>query len=103
MASISNRRFRAMLACSGRVGWLGVLFFGACAVGARAQQQDPKAREMVQVAMQTELDASRDDHSRWEYKDLYKGESGEKILRVVETSKGALKKKVEENGRRLSP
>src|SRR5260221_10706283 len=102
MASISNRRFRAMLASSGRVGWLGVLFFGACAVGVRAQQPDAKALEMVRVATQTELDASRDDHSRWEYKDVYKGEAGEKVFRVVETGKGSLKKKVEEDGRQLS-
>ena len=40
--------------------------------------------------------------SRWEYKDVYKGQSGEKVMRVIETGKGALKKTVEENGRPLT-
>jgi hypothetical protein len=55
------------------------------------------------MAVQTELDASRNDHSRWEYKDVYKGASGEKVFRVIETDKGTVKKKIEENGRPLTP
>ncbi|CAN5582608.1 hypothetical protein BH10ACI4_BH10ACI4_08610 [soil metagenome] len=83
------------------IAWVSVLALG---VGtATAQQQDPKAREMVRVAMQVELDASRDDHSHWAYKDVYKGASGEKVMRVVETGQGALKKTIEENGRPLTP
>ncbi|MCU1323318.1 MAG: hypothetical protein JWM43_2967 [Acidobacteriaceae bacterium] len=83
------------------MAWLGVAVLG---VGTGyAQQQDLKAREIVRVAMQVELDASRDDHSHWAYKDIYKGASGEKVMRVVETGQGALKKKVEENGRVLTP
>ncbi len=68
-----------------------------------AQAQDTKAKELVRVAVQTELDASRDDHSHWAYKDVYKGESGEKVMKVVETGKGALKKTVAEDGRPLTP
>jgi hypothetical protein len=67
------------------------------------RQQDTRAQEIVRVATQTEMDACREDHSRWEYKDFYKGESGAKVLLVVETGRGALKKKVEEDGRPLSP
>ena len=69
----------------------------------QAQARDLKARELVRAAMQTELDASRDDHSHWAYKDVYKGESGEKVMKVVETGKGALKKTVAEDGRALTP
>jgi len=85
--------------------WVGVLVFSLCALAARAQQQesqDAKAQEMVRVAMKTELDASRDDHSHWEYKDTYRNAEGESIFRVVETAKGALKKKIEHNGRSLN-
>jgi hypothetical protein len=70
--------------------------------GALAQEQDATARDLVRVATQTELDASRDDHSRWEYKDVYRSSDGEKVFRVVETGNGSLKKKVEENGRPLT-
>ena len=67
------------------------------------RQQDSRAQEIVRVATQTEIDASREDHSHWEYKDFYKGESGAKVLLVVETGKGSLKKKVEADGRPLTP
>ena len=98
---------------SKRLGWLGVALLaaglaGAQEVGAReggakqdAQKQD--AYELVRVAVQTELDANRNDRSRWEYKDVYKGASGEKVSRVIETDKGTVKKKIEENGRPLTP
>jgi len=82
--------------------WLGVLALAIGVVGVRAQQQDPKAQQMVRVAMQVELDASRDDHSHWEYKEVYKGLEGVKVFRVVETGKGSLKKKLEESGRPLT-
>ena len=42
--------------------WLGALVLGAGVVGVRAEQQDLRAQGIVRVAMQTELDASRDDH-----------------------------------------
>jgi hypothetical protein len=85
-----------------RFGWVGLLVAGVVVGPTWGQQQNLKAQEMVRVAMQTELNASRDDHSHWEYKDVYTGESGEKVLRVVETGKVSLKKKVQENGQPLT-
>jgi hypothetical protein len=85
-----------------RFGWVGLLAAGVVVGPTWGQQQNLKAQEMVRVAMQTELNASRDDHSHWEYKDVYTGESGEKVLRVVETGKVSLKKKVQENGQPLT-
>jgi hypothetical protein len=84
-----------MMASVGLILMLGV----GCGWG---REQDSRAQEIVRVATQTEIDASRDDHSRWEYKDFYKSESGAKVLLVVETGKGSLKKKVEEDGRPLT-
>jgi hypothetical protein len=93
---------------SKRLGWLGVALLAAgaaCAqeVGAREGGAKQDAYDSVHIAVQTELDASRNDHSRWEYKDVYKGASGEKVFRVIETDKGTVKKKIEENGRPLTP
>ena len=61
-------------------------------------KQDIKTLEMVRLATQTELEASANDHSHWEYKDSYRSPDGEKLMRVVETGKGALKKVVERDG-----
>ena len=88
-----------------RLGGLAVLAFAACAAcgtGMQAQQQDSRAHALVKLAVQTELDASRNDHSHWQYKDVYQGESGEKVMRVIETGEGALKKTVELNGHALT-
>jgi len=66
-------------------------------------KQDIKTLEMVRLATQTELEASANDHSHWEYKDSYRSPDGEKLMRVVETGKGALKKVVERDGLSLTP
>lgn len=72
--------------------------------GAQAQQQDRKAQEMVRAAVHAELAEDAADHSRWEYRDEYRKAQGEAtVFRVVETGKGVLKKKVEENGHSLTP
>jgi hypothetical protein len=70
---------------------------------AQQQQQDTRAQEMVRTAVQTELAADRDDHSHWEYKDSYDSpDTGKTLSWVVETEQGALKKKVEQDGRPLN-
>ena len=78
-----------------RSGWLGVLMLGVVVVGARAQQQDAKAQEMVRSAMKTELAADANDHTHWQYRDVNRNAEGESVYRVVETGHGAVKKKVE--------
>ena len=85
-----------------KFGWVGVLALCWC-VGMRAQQrQDPKAQEMVRSAMQTELAADSNDYMHWQYRDVNRNAAGETVYRVVETSHGSVKKKIQAGGRPLS-
>ena len=66
------------------------------------QQQDKHAQALVRAAVQSELVADRNDHSRWQYRDLdRKPEQGEALYQVVETDHGAVKKKLQQDGRPL--
>jgi hypothetical protein len=81
-----------------------VLAMGAAAPAQTAAKQDPRAQEMVRVASRTELTAADNDHSHWEYKDVYrKPGAGETVSRVVETGKGSVSKKLSVNGQPLTP
>jgi hypothetical protein len=72
--------------------------------GLHAQpQQDARAQQIVSTAVQTELAADRDDHSRWQYRDLDRKPDGEALYQVVETDHGSLKKKLKQNGQPLTP
>ena len=82
--------------------WLGVLVLAVGVVGAHAQQQDAKAQAMVRAAVQTELAEDANDHTHWQYRDVNRNVEGESVYRVVETSHGAVKKKIEAGGRPLS-
>ena len=64
-------------------------------------KQDPRAQQMVRVAVQTELAADRDDHSHWQYRDLERKPDGEAFYQVVETDRGWVKKKLQQNGHAL--
>lgn len=66
-------------------------------------KQDPRAQQMVRVAVQTELAADRDDHSHWQYRDLDRKPEGEALYQVVETERGEVKKKLRQNGHALGP
>lgn len=68
-----------------------------------AQQQDPHAQQLVRVAVDTELAADHDDHSRWRYRSDVRRSEGAFLYEVVETDHGSIKKKIQENGRPLSP
>jgi hypothetical protein len=68
----------------------------------RAEQQDVRAQSIVRKAVQTELAASRDDHSRWQYKDADHKPDGMTVFIVVETDHGSVKKAIERNGQPLS-
>jgi hypothetical protein len=73
-------------------------------LGLHAQpQQDTHAQELVRTAVQTELAADRDDHSRWQYRDLNRRPDGEFLYYVVETDHGSVKKKLKQNGQPLTP
>jgi hypothetical protein len=66
------------------------------------QQQDNHAQALVRAAVQTEIAADRNDHSRWQYRDLdRKPGEGESLYQVVETDHGAVKKKLQQDGRPL--
>jgi len=87
-----------------RLWCVGALVLAVGSVGVQGQQQDPKAEQIVKVAEQTELDAAANDHSLWQYRDVdRKPFLGETVSRVVETAHGSVSKKVELNGRPLSP
>jgi hypothetical protein len=62
------------------------------------QAQD--AKQIVQEAVNAELKAGREDHSHWRY---IKTEKGNKKSVVVETEFGAIGKRIQENGRPVTP
>jgi hypothetical protein len=70
---------------------------------AQAQQakQDPRAQAIVRVAVQTELDADKADHSRWRYRSEVRRADGESLYIVVDTDTGSVKKKVQQDGKPL--
>ncbi|MEO6803576.1 MAG: hypothetical protein ABI197_10085, partial [Granulicella sp.] len=61
--------------------------------------QSPK--EIVQQAVNTELAASRNDHSLWRYRQEEKVPV-HTVSIVVETSRGSISQKIEQNGRPLT-
>jgi hypothetical protein len=80
------------------------VLFSGLSLGLQAQlQQDLHAQSIVRTAVQTELDADRDDHSHWRYRSLYRKPEGEALYQVVETDRGQVKKKVKYNGQPLTP
>jgi hypothetical protein len=64
---------------------------------------DGQAQQLVKVAVDTEIAADRDDHSRWRYRSTVRRPEGEFVYQVVETDQGSVKKKVRQNGQPLSP
>lgn len=56
--------------------------------------------QIVQTAVNTELDASRSDHSLWRYRDQQR--DANKVSIVVETAKGSVKRLIEKNGAPLT-
>ena len=70
---------------------------------AQATSRDPRAPQIVRSAVQTELDADRNDHSRWRYRSTVRHPDGESVYLVVETDHGSIKKKIRQNGQPLTP
>jgi len=65
--------------------------------------QDAHAQQLVRKAVDIELAADRDDHSRWRYRSTVRRAEGESVYQVVETDLGSVKKKVQQNGQPLTP
>jgi hypothetical protein len=64
-------------------------------------QSGKDAKEIVRSAMQTELAADLNDHSRWHYRDAQK-DGVETVSIVVETDHGSVKRLISRGGRPLS-
>jgi hypothetical protein len=76
-------------------GAVGVVLWASARV---SQAQD--AKQIVQQAVNAELAANRNDQSHWRYK---KREDGGDVSIVVETENGAISRRVEENGKPITP
>jgi hypothetical protein len=64
--------------------------------------QDAKpAKEIVKSAMQAELDADKNDHSRWRYRDAKK-DGTDTVSIVVETAQGSVRRVITKNGQPLT-
>ncbi len=64
--------------------------------------QDAKpAKEIVRTAMQAELAADKNDHTRWRYR-VAKKDGTDTVSIVVETDHGAVKRTIMKNGRPLT-
>ena len=87
--------------CTFVVSVLSVGLFAGTS-NAQAQTQDPQVQQRVRTAVKTELEADRNDHSRWQYLSTVRRPEGEFVYHVVETDNGSVKKKIRENGQPLS-
>jgi hypothetical protein len=91
------------MTASARLFGLGLLTLVGVVAAQGQAKQDPKAQEIVRVAAQTELNASKTDNSLWQFKDVDKKTDGTTtVTRVVETEHGAISRKIEVNGRPVS-
>ncbi|HEU4635080.1 MAG TPA: hypothetical protein VFS41_02815 [Edaphobacter sp.] len=82
---------------------VSLLSFSLFVPALRAQSPpDPHAQQIVRTAVNTEIAADRDDHSRWRYRSTVRRPEGEFVYEVVETDQGSIKKKIRENGKPLS-
>jgi hypothetical protein len=78
--------------------WLVLALLTGCSVAARGQD----AKGIVGQAVQTELAASRDDHSLWLYYEVDRKPSASVAQWVAETNNGNLRRVLRKNGRPLS-
>jgi len=78
-----------------------ILLILLCASAIRAQQRTPQ--QIVQAAVQTELQADRDDHTAWIYRDHEVTPGQDTLYLVAESPEGTVKRKIEEHGHPLTP
>jgi hypothetical protein len=96
-------RFSLRLVALGGLLLAGVLPLRANgANGAKAKKDGAKdAKEVVQTAMQAELAADKNDHTRWRYRDAKK-DGVDTVSIVVETKDGSVRRVIMRNGQPLS-
>lgn len=78
----------------------------ACAqagVSASSQANDPRAKQMIQAAVRSELAAADNDHSLWDFRDHDKTADKDAIYRVIDTPAGELRRMTELDGRPVDP
>jgi hypothetical protein len=71
-------------------------------MSAQIAHQDPQIQQQIRSAVEIELAADRDDHSRWQYRSLRRRPEGESLYLMVETDHGSVKKKIQQDGKPLS-
>lgn len=81
----------------------GLLLMMSLLVGrSTLHAQDAKpAKEIVRTAMQAELAADKNDHTRWRYR-VAKKDGTDTVSIVVETDHGSVKRTIMKNGRSLT-
>jgi hypothetical protein len=84
--------------CFRLAGCTGFLF--AALMQSSSQDARP-AKEIVRTAMQAELAADLNDHTRWRYRDSQK-DGADTVSIVVETDHGSVKRLIARNGQPLS-
>src|ERR1700730_2034292 len=83
---------------SGLVVLGGLLLAGLLPLHANGTKD---AKEIVRAAMQAELSADLNDHTRWRYRDAKK-DGTDTVSIVVETAQGSVKRMISRNGRPLN-
>jgi hypothetical protein len=82
-----------------RLGGCTVLVFSGVL---QSPSQDARpAKEIVRIAMQAELTADLNDHTRWRYRDSQK-DGTDTVSIVVETDHGSVKRLINRNGQPLN-
>src|ERR1700677_2830015 len=76
----------------------GFLLAGSWTVCAQSTKD---AKEIIRTAMQAELSADLNDHTRWRYRDAKK-DGADAVSIVVETAQGSVKRMISRNGRLLN-
>ncbi len=81
-----------------------VLVCACFAAGQAPRSAEPEsiAQNLVQRAVNVELDAARTDHSLWHYRMAEKQED-DSVYEVVETAQGSVKQKLQQAGQPLTP
>jgi hypothetical protein len=89
--------------CSRLIVVTGCLLSGCLPLGAKGihGQETRAPKEIVRVAMEAELAADLNDHSRWRYRDEQRDGSVTSSI-VVETDHGSVKRLISRGGRPLS-
>ena len=99
-ASMTRDQYTARSAAV-RLMLAAALVFGT-GIYAPAQTSEPAAEAAVRNAVSSELNASKADHSAWDYRDHDITPGKDAVYHIIETPKGDLKRLLELNGRPLA-